>query len=240
MDVDDVSMAILAAAQLACTRLSEVSGRDNEPVGDAFILKDSWFRFELGWDLHSDQPFLLYELKAILMKLYEAGQRYNMRQVTFTYYVQGRFHVVGRWRNPVVPPPPRNFAIGPKQMVIPDGSLVWSNYGRPMTYESVVDSMMALFLNGWDCMVDTRKPSNKIHSQSIPFVYHDSRRNLRFMVSGPPDKLWLEDLLQIAYYTGEFGRIFYSEEHRCSLTNTYYPTPKLEKTTSGTVPTALL
>ncbi|KAL8953120.1 MAG: hypothetical protein Q9222_001003 [Ikaeria aurantiellina] len=227
MDADDVSMALLAAAQLACTRLSSVSGRDRDPVGESFRVKDSWFRFELGWDLHSDQPFLLSELKVILIKLYEVGQRYNMRQATFTYYLKGRFHVVGRLRNPAVPPPPRRMAVGPKQMAIPDGSLVWSDYGRPMAYEPVVDSMMAIMLNGWDSMVDSRKSSDKIRSQNVPFVFRDPKIFLRFEVSGPPDKLVLEDLLQIAYYTAEFGRIFNSEEHHCKLTNTYYPAPKV-------------
>ncbi|KAL8985147.1 MAG: hypothetical protein Q9177_004514, partial [Variospora cf. flavescens] len=115
MAADDVTMAIITTFKIACERLSAEAGKEDAPVEDEFRVRDNWYRFELGWDhvVANDKPFLITELRTIIMELDELNRNYNMRQLTFTYLLAGRFHVIGRLRNPPIPPEPRHHAIRP-------------------------------------------------------------------------------------------------------------------------------
>ncbi|KAL8924698.1 MAG: hypothetical protein Q9208_003888 [Pyrenodesmia sp. 3 TL-2023] len=224
MAADDVTMALLAAFRAACGRLSLASGRDDDPVERDFIVKDAWYRFELGWDMHGERPLLIYELYIIITKLQEVSLKYNMRQVTFKYLLEGRFHAIGRLRHPAKPPPRRQVAFGTEHMDIRHGHIVWSNFGQDMVFELVANAMMGLLDNGWHCMVQVRRPSGNIRASAQgPFTYHDVRRSVEFLVSAPATQLSLEQVMDLAYYTAEFGRLYFMEEHRCVLTNTYHP-----------------
>ena len=227
MAADDVTMALMTASKRVCDLLSLASGKDQSPIHQEFWIRETWFRFELGWDAHSDRPLLLAELQMIIVKLYEIAHRYHMRQLTFKYLVQGHFHCAGRLRNPPSRPPPRSIAIGAEHLNVPYGNLVWSDFGRPMDFETVANAMLGIFLHAWDLMVETRKSSDRIRAQQTPYTYHDIGRSLRLQISpGAAQNLKLRDILDIAYFTVEFGRIFYMEEHHCSLVDTYYPERK--------------
>ncbi|KAL9002672.1 MAG: hypothetical protein Q9188_004411 [Gyalolechia gomerana] len=220
---DDVTIAVLGAFRQACKRLSLVSGKDSEPVERDFYLRDIWYRFEIGWDEHGDQPLLMSELYEMIMKVQEVIWSYNMRQVTFKYLLKGRFHAIGRLRNPAKPPPLRQNAVGPKYLDVPYGHIVWSKYGRPMDFEVVATAIMGLLYNSWDCMVSYRRSSHNIHTEKNPFTYQDLRGLVDLELS-TPGELDVEDVMDIAYYMAEFGRAFFMKEHQCVFTNTYYPT----------------
>ncbi|KAL8741046.1 MAG: hypothetical protein Q9184_008430 [Pyrenodesmia sp. 2 TL-2023] len=224
MATEDVTIAILGAFKVASGRLSAASGRDKDPVSQGFSVKDAWYRFELGWDIHSDRPLLISELHTIITKLQEVNRQYNMRQFTFRYLLQDRFHAVGRLRNPAKPAPPRRLALAPEYLDVFEGYLVWSDFGRYMDFEDVANAMMGLLDNSWRCMVEFRKSSSDIRAgQKGPFTYHDVRKSVKLVVSAPATELSLGEVMDLAYYTAEFGRVFFMEEHRCVLTNTYYP-----------------
>ncbi|KAI4174439.1 MAG: hypothetical protein LQ346_008240 [Caloplaca aetnensis] len=226
MAADDVTIAILGALKAACDLLSDASGRDDSPVRQEFSIKDIWYRFELGWDLHGDRPLLKSELYTIITKLQEVNRRYNMRQVTFKYLLEGRFHAVGRLRNPVTPPPPRQIAqVGPKYLNLPYGHIVWSDFVRPMDFEAVAIGMIGLLDHSWHCMADFHRSSSRIPAGKNPFTYHDKRASVKFEVWAPATLLSLEELMDLAYYTAEFGRLYFMREHRVVFTSTYYPTP---------------
>ncbi|KAI4167195.1 MAG: hypothetical protein LQ343_007407 [Gyalolechia ehrenbergii] len=228
---DDVTIAVLAAFRQACKRLSLVSGKDSNPLERDFYLRDVWYRFEIGWDAHGDQPLLMSELYEMIMKVQEVIWSYNMRQVTFKYLLKGRFHAIGRLRNPATPPPSRRIALGPKSVEVPDGHIVWSEYGLPMDFEVVATAMMGLLYNSWGCMVSYRRSSHNILTDKNPFTYQDLRGLVHLEVS-TPEELSVEDVMDIAYYIAVFGRIYFMEEHQCVLTNTYYPT---ETQVKGTI-----
>ncbi len=226
MAADDVTVAVLAAMKAACDRLSEASGRDENPVSQEFIVKDTWFRFELVWDLHSDRALLYSELYIIITKLQEVNRKYNMRQVTFKYLLEGRFHAIGRLRNPATPPPPRQIAQRePKYLKIPYGHIVWENFGRPMDFEAVAVGMIGLLDHGWHCMADYHRSSSRIPAGRNPFTFHDKRASVKLEVWAPATEPSLEQVMDLAYYTAEFGRMFFLREHRVVFTSTYYPTP---------------
>ncbi|KAL8944442.1 MAG: hypothetical protein Q9211_000584 [Gyalolechia sp. 1 TL-2023] len=224
MAVDDVTVAILAAFKLACERLSTASGSDGKPLEQNFSVKDVWYRFELGWDEYGDTPLLISELYTIIMKLHEVSVKYHMRQVTFKYLLADRFHAVGRLRNAPKPAPHRQAALGPQSQDVPDGHITWSEYGRSMNFRVVANAMMGLLDNSWDVMVKSRQPSGEIRLDQNPFTYQDSVGLVELEVSAPPGKLSLEDVIDVAFYSALFGRLFRMKEHRCVLTNTYYPT----------------
>ncbi|KAI4114681.1 MAG: hypothetical protein LQ345_004580 [Seirophora villosa] len=226
MDADDVTMAVVAMFKVACERLSAESGRERARVGQDFRISDRWYRFELGWDQHEDdRPFVITELRTIIMAIAELNRNYNMRQITLKYLRAGRFHVIGRLRNPATPPPPRQDAARPARMAIPNGEVLWLDYGRPMDFDVVVNAMMGLFSNCWDTIVRFRKPAARIIADTSPFTYEDSRLSVRFEVSAPPMQLNVDNTMDMAYYAVNFGRIFFMKEHHCALLNTYYPTP---------------
>ncbi|KAL8959080.1 MAG: hypothetical protein Q9193_003995 [Seirophora villosa] len=226
MDADDVTIAVVAMFKLACERLSEESGRERARVDEDFRISDRWYRFELGWDQHEhDRPFVITELRTIITAIAEVNRNYNMRQITFKYLRAGRFHVIGRLRNPATPPPPRQDAPRPVRMAIPNGEVLWLDYGRPMDFDVVFNAMMGLLSNCWEAMVRSRKSASRIIADTSPFTYHDSRLSVRFEVSAPAMQLNLDNTMDMAYYAVNFGRIFFMKEHHCSLLNTYYPTP---------------
>ncbi|KAL8897439.1 MAG: hypothetical protein Q9207_007219 [Kuettlingeria erythrocarpa] len=226
MAADDVTIAILAAMKAACDRLSDASGRDDDPVEQEFIIKNTWSRLELGWDLHGDRPLLFSELYTIITELQEVNRKYNMRQVTFKYLLEGRFHAIGRLRNPATPPPPRQIAqVGPKYLNVPYGRIVWEDFGRPMDFEAVAIGMIGLLDHGWHCMADFHRSGSRIPAGKNPFTFHDQRSSVMFEVWAPATKLSLEEVMDLAYYTAVFGRLYFMREHRVVFTSTYYPTP---------------
>ncbi|KAL9019138.1 MAG: hypothetical protein Q9185_003569 [Variospora sp. 1 TL-2023] len=227
MAADDVTMAIITTFKVACERLSAKAGKEDAPVDDEFRVRDEWYRFELGWDhdVANDKPFLITELRTIIVALDELNRNYNMRQLTFTYLLAGRFHVIGRLRNPPVPPAPRHRAIRPVRMSIPDGHVLWTTYGRPMDFSTVADAMMGLLINCWDTMVEMRKPAYAIISDTVPLAYLDVPREVKLEVWAPPLQLSLHRMMDMAYYAVDFGRVFFMVEHHCALVITYYPAP---------------
>ncbi|KAL8768076.1 MAG: hypothetical protein Q9209_005619 [Squamulea sp. 1 TL-2023] len=242
MAADDVTIAILAATKYACELLSLLSGEDSKPVPGDCRVKGLWYRFELAWDHYSDRPFTMSELKTTILTLGKLSQSYNMRQVTFQYRIQGRFHAVGRLRNPITPAPARQLAVGSKQVNVPGGHVLWSNFGQPMDFENVAMGVLSLLNHAWGYMVENRRSGRHIRTGADPFLYQDSRRSLRLRISGPPGgRLDLEDVIDVAEYVVECGRLFFMREHHCSFTDTYFPTPRkvtasLTKVVSGNSP----
>ncbi|KAL9594169.1 MAG: hypothetical protein Q9219_007182 [cf. Caloplaca sp. 3 TL-2023] len=228
MAADDVTIAIVSASKLACNMLSQLSGQDTKPVPGPFRVKDYWYRFELAWDQQSDSPLTMSEVKTVISTLFEVGQIYNMRQFTFEYRLRGRFHAVGRLRNPISRPPPRRIAVEAKQMNIPSGQVVWSDFGSRMDYRNVAFGMLGLLDNSWGCMVENERSADRIRARNDPFTFHDSRHSFRLQIFGPQgDKLSLDDLINMANFVVEFGRLYYMREHHCTYIDTYYPAPRI-------------
>ncbi|KAL8669437.1 MAG: hypothetical protein Q9168_005972 [Polycauliona sp. 1 TL-2023] len=224
MATDDVTMAMLAIFKAACERLSSASGQDGEVVKHDFAIRDKWYRFELGWDAYGPRPLLISELLTIVTKLWELSRVYFMRQVTFKYLLAGQFHATGRLRNPAAPAPRRQDALQPRVMNIPHGHIIWADFDRKMEFEVVADTMMSLLGNGWVAMSNYHKASRKLHVPN-PFMFNNPQRSVRFTVSAPQKELSLGDVMDVAYYTVMFGRLFNMQEHHCALTSTYYPQP---------------
>lgn len=225
MSTDDVTIALLSVLKRSIDHLSAASGNPSAPLTTDFSLRDSWYRFELGWDQHSqEKKLLISELYVMVMKLLEVSLKYVMREVTFRYMVQGKFHAVGRLRNPIRPPPRRKMAVGPKYMTLPSGHVEWSDYGRSMDFELVANTMISLLDNSWQLIVASRKHAGNMVIDRHPFTYRDVRGKVEIEVSGPEGRLSLEEVMDVATYMVEFGRVFFMEEHTCVFTNTYYPT----------------
>ncbi|KAL9009942.1 MAG: hypothetical protein Q9173_005075 [Seirophora scorigena] len=226
MAADDVTMAVVATFKVACERLSAESGTEGARVDEDFRVRDRWYRFELGWDQHEDdRPFIIIELRTIIMAIAELNRNYNMQQITFKYLRAGRFHVIGRLRNPTTPPPPRQDAVRPARMAISDGQVLWLDYGRRMDFDVVVSAMLDLLSNCWDAIVMFRKPAGRIIAHTSPFTYDDPRLSVRLEMSASPTQLSVGNTMDMAYYAVYFGRVFFMKENHCSLVITYYPTP---------------
>lgn len=218
MDPDDVTMAMIGAFYDACGQLSGKRGQENEDVSAEFELDKPGYSFAVGSDLWSEQQLQYSALKKIISTIFDLGRRFNMRQFTFTYYLVGQYLAVGHLKNSETPVPPREQALSGQTHWVTHGIVRYDDYGQLIDFELVALAVMHILEFGWNLMTRVHSSSDKIRSENSLFKYEiGSPQGLRFLIQGPPDDLWLQDILDIGFSIALFGRLFYMQELDCLM-----------------------